>query len=197
MKISTLILAAGSSSRLGRPKQLLRFKGKTLIERITQVALSVSDQVLIVLGANETLIRPHLEALVLANTSKLEISFNADWEEGMGKTLSFGVEKLAKNADAILVLLSDQLFVDEVLLRKMMQTFAESNLPIVACEYAEQLAVPILFDKTVFADLMSLSGDKGAKVLLKKYSDKLGSVPFPLGICDVDTPEDLKKFELS
>lgn len=197
MKISTLILAAGSSSRLGRPKQLLRFEGKTLIERITQVALSVSDQVLIVLGANEALIRPHLEALVLANTSKLEVSFNADWEEGMGKTLSFGVEKLAKNADAILVLLSDQLFVDEVLLRKMMQTFAESNLPIIACEYAEQLAVPILFDKTVFADLMSLNGDKGAKVLLKKYNDKLGSVPFPLGICDVDTPEDLKKFELS
>ncbi len=197
MKIATLILAAGSSSRLGRPKQLIKFEGTTLIEKITRVALNVSNHVLIVLGANETLIRPHLEILVQENISKLEIALNPEWEEGMGKSLSFGVKKLAENADAIMVVLSDQLFVDEVLLRKIMQTFAESKRSIVACEYANQLAVPILFDKSVFPELMSLSGDKGAKVILKKYSDRLTSIPFPMGVFDVDTPDDLGKFNLS
>ena len=197
MKISTLILAAGSSSRLGRPKQLLRFEGTTLIEKITRVALNVSNHVLIVLGANEILIRPHLDVLVQENISKLEIALNPEWEEGMGKSLSFGVKKLAESSDAILVVLSDQLFVDEVLLQKILQTFAESKMPIVACSYANQLAVPILFGKDLYPDLMTLSGDKGAKILLNKHSDKVESIAFPAGIFDVDTPNDVEKFKLS
>ena len=196
MKISTLILAAGSSSRLGRPKQLLKFEGTTLIEKITRVALNVSNHVLIILGANAPIIRPHLEILVQENFSKLEIALNPEWEEGMGKSLSFGVKKLAESSDAILVVLSDQLFVDEVLLQKMLQTFAESKMPIVACSYANQLAVPILFGKDLYPDLMALQGDKGAKVLLNKHSDKVMSIEFPAGIFDIDTPNDVEKFKL-
>jgi molybdenum cofactor cytidylyltransferase len=189
MKISILILAAGSSSRLGQPKQLVEFEGRTLIERITKTALSVSENVLVVLGANIDLIKPKLKAF----SDLVNIIENTDWNDGMGTSISLGVENLAPESDAILILLADQPLISQVLLQNMLQTFAEKKDPIVACNYGEQLGVPILFDKSFFLELKNLKGEQGAKLFLKNYPEKITSVDFKEGLFDIDTPEDLLK----
>jgi molybdenum cofactor cytidylyltransferase len=192
IEISILILAAGSSSRLGQPKQLVIFEEQTLIERIIQTALSVSEKVSVVLGANIDLIKPRLEAF----TDRINIIENPKWQEGMGTSISLGVEKLASKSDGILILLTDQPLISQVLLQKMMQTFAERKFPIVACNYGEQLGVPILFDKSFFPELMSLKGEQGARIFLQNYSEKIASISFRDGLFDIDTPFDLEKLKI-
>ena len=189
MKISILILAAGSSSRLGQPKQLIEFEGQTLIERITHRALSVSEEVLVVLGANIKLIKPKLSVF----SDRINIVENKNWEAGMGTSISLGVGNLAPKSEAILILLTDQPLISQVLLQNMMQTFADKKFPIVACDYGNQLGVPILFDKSFFPELQNLKGEQGAKSFLKKYSDKISSIEFKEGLFDIDTPTDLLK----
>ena len=189
MKISILILAAGSSSRLGQPKQLVEFEGQTLIERITHTALSISEEVWIVLGANSELIKPKLEAF----SNRINIIENPKWREGMGTSISLGIEHLGQKSDGVIILLSDQPFISQVLLQTMLQTFAEKKYPIVACDYSGQLGVPILFDKSFFPELKNLIGEQGAKSFLKNYPEKIASIDFKEGLFDIDTPEDLQK----
>ncbi len=190
-KLSILILAAGNSSRLGSPKQLIEFEGQTLIERITETALSISEEVLIILGANSELILPKLKKF----QSTISTIFNPHWKDGMGTSICFGVEKLADKSDLILILLSDQPFISKVLLHKMLQTYANSQNPIVSCVYNNTLGVPILFDKSVFSELMKLRGDKGAKSFLPLYEDRISTVEFPEGIIDIDTTHDVEKLD--
>lgn len=193
MKLSILILAAGSSSRLGHPKQLIEFEGRTLIERITETALIVSDNILIILGGNSELIIPKLERF----NDTISTIFNPDWQQGMGTSIRIGVEKLAEKSDSILILLSDQPFISTVLLKNMIQIFQKSSNHIVSCLYNQQLGVPMLFDKSVFPELIKLSGDRGAKSFLHLYKDNISTIDFSEGIIDIDTFEDvemLKKY---
>jgi molybdenum cofactor cytidylyltransferase len=191
MKVSILILAAGNSSRLGSPKQLIEFEGKTLIERITEIALSISDEVLIVLGGNVELISPKLERF----KDTISTIYNPDWQEGMGTSIRVGVEKLVDKSDLILILLSDQPFISKVLLQNMLQTYANSQKPIVSCVYTNTLGAPILFDKSVFSELLKLHGKKGAKSFLHLYEGKISKIDFPEGIIDIDTLEDVEKLQ--
>lgn len=191
MKISILILAAGSSSRLGQPKQLIEFEGQTLIERITHTALSVSEEVLVVLGANIELIKPRLSVF----SDRINIMENHLWKEGMGTSISLGVENLASKSDGILILLTDQPLISQVLLQSMMQVFAEKKFPIIACHYGNQMGVPILFDKSFFSELKNLKAEQGAKQFLKNYTEKTAYIEFKDGLFDIDTPEDLLKLK--
>lgn len=190
-KLSILILAAGNSSRLGSPKQLIEFEGKTLIERITETALSISEEVLVVLGGNSDLILPKLERF----KDTISSIINPEWQEGMGTSIRLGVEELAKKSDLILILLSDQPFISKVLLQNMLQTYANSQNPIVACVYNDTLGVPILFDKSVFSELLNLKGDRGAKSFLHLYKNKISTVEFQEGIIDIDTLEDVENLK--
>ena len=189
MKLSILILAAGNSSRLNYPKQLIEFEGQTLIERITETALKISDDILIVLGGNSELIIPKLERF----NHTISTIFNPDWQQGMGTSIRIGVEKLAQKSDLILILLSDQPFISKILLQNMMQIFIKSQNHIVSCTYNEQLGVPMLFDKSIFPELLRLSGDKGAKSFLHLYKNSISTIDFPEGIIDIDTSEDIEK----
>lgn len=188
-RISFLILAAGNSSRLGSPKQLVELEGKTLIERITETALSISGEVLVVLGGNSELLLPKLERF----KHTISTVFNADWQEGMGASIRVGVEKLAEKSDLILILLSDQPFVSKALLQNMLQIRADTLNPIISCLYNDSLGVPMLFDKSVFPDLLKLRGEKGAKSILWLYEGQISSIDFPEGIIDIDTIDDVKK----
>jgi molybdenum cofactor cytidylyltransferase len=190
-KLSVLILAAGNSSRLGSPKQLIEFEGKTLIERITETALSISEEVLIVLGGNAEMILPKL----LRFKDTISTVFNPDWHEGMGTSIRVGVEQLANKSDLILILLSDQPFISKVLLQNMLQTYAKSQNHIVSCVYNSTLGVPMLFDKSTFSELLKLNGDKGAKSFLQLYKNTISTIEFPEGIIDIDTLEDVEKLK--
>jgi molybdenum cofactor cytidylyltransferase len=195
MSIATIILAAGNSSRLGgEPKQLLRHDGQTLVRRIANEALSLqAGPVVVVVGAN----RDRIEA-ELVNLS-LSTPYNANWREGLATSLQTGLAAIsAEPVDAFLVLLTDQPFVTVDLLRQLIAVRQQTGLGIIASRYPDSesdtsgvLGVPALFDIRYKADFMKLSGDVGARKLIRQYPDDCAEVPFPLASIDLDTWQDV------
>ena len=184
-----IILAAGSSSRLGKPKQNLVYKGQTLLQRaIEAAAASVCRPVIVVLGANEEMVKPTIES------DNINIIHNPDWQEGMASSIRSGINALQKiepNADSVILMLCDQPFVDAALPNQLVEK--KSDKGIVASGYNDTIGAPVLFDLAYFDELRSLKGQEGAKKLLLKYPDDVVTVPFPLGGIDIDTAEDYEK----
>lgn len=186
-----VILAAGNSSRLGEPKQLLKYHDKTLIRHIAEAAVeTVGREVVVVTGSGAASIGQELEQLIF------HPAFNAGWESGMGSSVATGIEKLlAVNpaAEGVVIAVSDQPFVTSALFRALFEKSEETNSGIVACAYDETLGTPVFFSRKYFDVLLKLNGADGAKKLLKKYEKDVTSVPFPAGSIDIDTPADYQK----
>lgn len=190
-KVTILILAAGSSSRMGKIKQLLPWKDSTLLEHSIKIAkLSKASEVLVVLGSNAKLIKENIKT---DNVSFLE---NTNWELGLGTSISCGVNFLMhnnKDTDAILVLLADQALIDTEYLNEMIDRFTSNKIDLIATRYGDKIGVPALFKQIYFTDLQNLDGDQGAQLLLKKFEDKVVSMN-PVGkTFDVDTLVDYNK----
>ncbi|WP_080237703.1 nucleotidyltransferase family protein [Spirosoma rigui] len=194
MQLATLLLAAGSSSRLGgRPKQLLHQHGTTLVRQMAELALSLdSGPVVVVLGANEELIRQELAGLPLLTP------FNPNWTEGLAASLRVGLNALAdESINAFLVLLTDQPYVTADLLRQLINARQTTGRGIIASRYAEpaHLGVPALFDRRYIREFLTFTGDVGARKLIRQYPDDCAEVPFPQGSVDLDTPEDVARWQ--
>ncbi len=186
-----IILAAGASSRMGRPKQLLVYQQQSLLQRAIKAAVAVPNTcVVVVVGAHQSSIIPKL-----ANES-VTVVYNADWQHGMVSSVSAGVKFLiATNLEVqnALLMLCDQPFVDTALLQNLINTKQTSGRPIVASAYQNTIGAPVLFDQSYFDELMALQGQEGAKKLLNKYKSEVISIPFEQGAIDIDTPEDYKR----
>jgi len=186
-----LILAAGSSSRLGQPKQKLFYKGKSLLQRAVDEGLaSDCSDVLIVLGANEESVRIEIDQ------KDVRIVVNKDWEKGMSSSIKCGINALIKNKPEIsqaIIMLCDQPFVDAEILNRLITEKQLSGKAIAACSYNNTLGTPVLFDGIFFPELLSLEGQQGAKKLVFNNQDQVVSVPFPFGNIDIDTMEDYEK----
>jgi len=191
--IGIIILAAGSSSRLGQAKQLVQFRGQTLIERIIETGLTINEEhLVVVLGANAEKIEP------LVKKYSVNICHNENWKTGMGSSIAKGMEVLKPSfgkLNAVLILLCDQPFVDTFLLQKIIDTFHTNKKLIIASHYKTTFGVPALFAPSLFPELLKLNGQKGAKKLMLNYKNQLVTVPFPKGHIDVDTQEDLVKLQ--
>nr|WP_262904591.1 nucleotidyltransferase family protein [Hymenobacter lucidus] len=179
-------MAAGSSSRLGQPKQLLLYEGQTLLRRAatTAVAAAAGGSVVVVTGALHDELLPELAGLAL------QVVRCPEWERGMGASLKTGLAVLeaAGPALAVTVLLCDQPHVTPALLAQLYQTHAATGLPIVASEYAGVRGVPVLFAGAALPLLRLLPDAAGAAQLLRQHPALVAAVPFPLGAVDVDTP---------
>ena len=191
-RAGVVILAAGGSTKLGRPKQLVQFKGKSLLRRSVESAMKCELQcVIAVLGSRSDEISGELEGL------SVETVRNEDWNSGISTSIKTGLSKLLElhpGINAVIIMLSDQPFVDETTVRGLFKMYCESGMPIVASEYNGVLGVPALFDRAMFDKLMALEGDEGARVIIRKYSsDKVASVPAPEAEFDVDTPDDQER----
>lgn len=183
--IAIIVLAAGASTRLGQPKQLLQWKGKTLLTSICETALAIEKGgVIVVLGAHFEAIQPNIEHL------PVQIVINKKWNEGMGSSIACGMAHLPPTVDAVLLLLCDQPFVSQALLNRLVETWQLSSRPIVAAQYGDILGVPALFDHSCFEELSKLNGQQGAKTLIMANPQEVAAVPFPEGAIDLDTPED-------
>ena len=185
-----IILAAGESSRLGSPKQLLVYSGATLLQHAIEAAQS-SDAgiVIVVLGANADLITDELKP------ATANIVVNAAWKEGMASTIRYGLQTLVKlnpQAEAVIVMVADQPFVTADLLNNLMEVNRKEQRSIVAGKYGDTFGTPVLFGKRFFPELLELTGDVGAKSLVRKYMNDAAFVPFPKGDIDIDTMEDYK-----
>jgi molybdenum cofactor cytidylyltransferase len=186
--IAIVILAAGTSSRLGSPKQLLDYKGKNLLRHAVDTALETEcPSVFVVLGANSELLRKELK------DKPVTVLENTNWQEGMASSIRCGLKYITGTIlrpDSIIFMVCDQPFVSSSLLLSLIEKKLETKMPIVASSYYDKLGTPALFHRSFFSMLMELTGDKGAGKLIADNPDKVATVSFPEGITDIDTKED-------
>lgn len=186
-KTAIMLLAAGGSSRLGQPKQLLEYKGKTLLQHIVDEALSAkAAYVVVVLGANHELI---------AERTKLDgtvVIINEQWQSGMASSIRAGVEALAddRRFDSVLITLCDQPHVDHFLMKELVKKQQDSGSTIVSCSYGDTVGVPAVFSREMFPSLLSLQGHEGARKLIAANPHVVEKLDFPKGIIDIDTLAD-------
>jgi molybdenum cofactor cytidylyltransferase len=191
MKTGIILLAAGSSSRLGRAKQLIEYQRKTLIQKaIDEANKSQADYLVMVLGANAELIQTGFD------NHNTPFIINADWQQGMSSSMQAGLRFLVEKEeiDQVLLMLCDQPFVDASLLDQLITTKESSGKGIVAAAYSNTLGVPALFDKRYFVELLELTGSEGAKKVIFNHQAEVHVLDFPLGAVDLDTEEDVSQF---
>ena len=186
-KIGVVVLAAGASTRMGRPKQLLFYNGETLVRRAAQVALaSMCEPVAIVLGSNAVAVGNELEVPVI-------VTRNHDWETGMSSSVRAGLEALLaadSRLDGVVMMLCDQPFVTAELIDRLVECRRQTGKSIVATDYRGVHGVPALFGRELFAELAALTGDQGARKIIQAYPGATATVSFTNAAIDIDTPQD-------
>ncbi|MEP6754327.1 MAG: nucleotidyltransferase family protein [Chthonomonadales bacterium] len=189
-----VILAAGESARMGQPKQLLPYNGRSLLRHATETALDVANSaVVVVLGAFADQIEPELAGL------SITIAHNADWSTGMGGSLRCGLQELLRiepGCDRVLFMLCDQPHLSTAHLELLIQSGNGQLERIVASEYSGDPGVPALCGKSYFSELLALDGSGGAKQLFKAHREHVVTVPFPDGDIDIDTLQDFAKLSI-
>ncbi len=186
--VAIVILAAGESRRMGAPKQLLRHRGRTLIRRAAEAALGTTCRpVVVVLGAYAVQVRPEIEGL------PVRIVENPLWSDGLSTSIRAGIETLAAAEDppeAVILTLCDQPLITTDDLEALVTAYRATNRPIIASEYAGTLGVPGLFDSAVFPELLELTGDGGAKGVIRRDPSRVFPIACAHAIHDLDTPAD-------
>ncbi|SFT54727.1 molybdenum cofactor cytidylyltransferase [Algoriphagus locisalis] len=193
MNTGIIILAAGESSRLGYPKQIAKYKEKTLLQLAIDGANEAKvEKRVVVLGAFKDEIKKTFPGASIPNIP------NPHFEKGMSSSIKIGLEYMLKfdKPDQVIIMLCDQPFVDAKILNKLIATQKKESKGIVACEYSKTFGVPILFGKQYFKELMQLTGDEGAKKIAMAHEDDMVTVTFTKGKVDIDTEEDLRDLNL-
>nr|WP_294781017.1 nucleotidyltransferase family protein [uncultured Flavobacterium sp.] len=190
-KTGIIILSAGNSSRLGRPKQLLEYKDSTLLKNTISEALKVENSfVIVVTGANHNLIEKELDL------PEIIFSFNPDWESGMASSIAKGIQELLflnPNGEQCILAVCDQPFVTTSIFENLINESQKTKKGIAASAYSETLGTPVLFHQKYFNELLELKGQEGAKKILKKYTEDVVSVIFERGNMDIDTEDDYSR----
>ncbi len=190
--VAIIILAAGNSSRLGRPKQTLLWQGIPLLRHVANAALeSRLGPVVVVTGAYES------EVAAAVSDLPLLLIQNKDWSAGMASGIVLGVQKVQGFLPAVsgaILAVSDQPLVNAALFKALAAAhFTAGRESIVASEYAGTLGTPVLFGSVYFNELQQLSGQEGAKKLLRTFNAAVVAVPFAGGAFDVDTEGDYER----
>lgn len=162
--VAGVILAAGGSQRLGRPKQLLEWHGIPFISKVVQNALEAGlTPLIVVTGAESEAVSAALAGLPVT------IVHNPDWQAGQSTSLRAGLQALPEKCQAALFLMSDQPQVSPVLIRSVVETFYTQRLPIAAPRIAGRRANPVLFAREVFEVLKTIQGDQGGRAVFEQY----------------------------
>lgn len=187
--IPAVLLAAGASQRLGRPKALLPYRGSTLVEQAAETLLAAEcSPVLVVIGAEGDRIRARIRGLAV-DTVECTAA-----REGMSASIRAGIEALRASvptASGLVLALVDQPLMSAELIRRLVADGGPTGLA--ASDYGEAIGPPAYFGRDLFGELASLSGDRGAKRVLQAHRDRLRLVPFPGGALDVDREADYER----
>ena len=186
--IVAVILSAGESSRMGRPKALLPIDGQTFIERIvTALKQSGLERIVVVLGFNADEMRAKVEHL------PVEIVVNPDYQLGQLSSLQVAIRHLESdpNCDGMMVHLVDHPYIDAALVGVMMRGFNDSKKLIVVPRYQGKRGHPVIFSRALFQELLDAPMDQGAKAVVNAHrGDTLEIDTEDSGITlDIDTPE--------
>jgi molybdenum cofactor cytidylyltransferase len=191
--IGILVLAAGGSSRMGRPKQLLQFNGTTLVRRAAEAALSVGRLVVVVTGASADEVATELRELPVT------IVLNPNWASGMGSSIRIGVQgliDLEPNLDALVITLCDQPGVSARILGALIDSHRVAGKLLCAASFGDAVGPPALLGREFFSELLSLPDAHGAKQILMKHPESLSRLHCPEAARDIDTPVDYESLGL-
>lgn len=191
MSVAAIIVAAGSSSRLGEPKQLILIDGEPLLQRAIRCAVEAgASPVFVMLGAHRDLIEHSIDF----RSAKLVV--NDEWEEGLASSIRMGVKTAqteAPTAEGLLLMTCDQPSVTaEHLHRLILMSYAQSAPTAIVSRYGGTRGIPAIFPRQAIHDLLDLRGDKGARELLAKPPWPVISIPLAGGEIDIDSPKDLE-----
>ncbi len=191
VRVGGLLLAAGGSSRLGTPKQLVIFQGKTLLRRAAETLTeSECEPVIVVLGAEVEMSSTELSGL------PVKVCVNENWRTGMSSSIKTGLNALLNiepDLDAVMITLCDQPDVTTENINAFVAEFRGSQTQIVAAEYENIAGVPALFSRELFGKLLDLTGDKGARELIRQSSEGVVKLPLKVAAIDIDSIDDLNR----
>lgn len=174
--IAGILLAAGLSRRMGRPKLLLPIEGRAVVRHAAEHIVDAGiERVIAVVGDEEAAVRSALAGL------PIEIVVNPNPAAGQATSLVAGVEAVAPDVTAALIALGDQPFVPVSVIRGLIDAFERTSFAIAAPRYRGVLGNPVLFRRPVFDELRALSGDRGARSVVER-------VPARVALLDVDQP---------
>ncbi len=181
-----IILAAGASTRLGQPKQLVKLGGRPALHIVISNAVAVAGpDVTVVLGAHAS------DMTYLLSRTATSYVVNREWEEGMASSIRAGLAALPPASKAALILLGDQVGVTPDDLKRLIDAWKANENGIAASVYDRHVGVPAIFPYFCFSELTQLRGDHGARAVLERHRDRVVRVPMPNASIDLDTPEQL------
>jgi molybdenum cofactor cytidylyltransferase len=186
MSIVAIILAAGSSSRMGRPKQVLPIGGKSLVRWAVEAAIdSRAASTIVVTGAAAEAVAGELTGL------PVQIVHNPAFAEGMSTSLRAGLRAAPPDTEAVVVLLADQPFVGAEVVNGLIELYEQRHAPIARPRYDGQPGNPVLWDRALFGELLAQTGDQGGRSVLQKHAKEVAWLDLPdaRAQLDVDTPE--------
>lgn len=192
-QVTGIILAAGTSARMSKTKQLLPFRGQTMLECVVDSALASSlHRIVVVLGHESELLEPLLVG------RDVTVSHNPHYDKGQSSSIKTGLHTLTAEVDAILFLLGDQPLVTPEIINLIIAAYEASPSPIVLPVFKEKRGNPALFSRETFPSLAALKEDCGARPLFDEYAKHILKVPVsdPAIHFDVDTEEDYRKLLL-
>jgi molybdenum cofactor cytidylyltransferase len=186
-EVPRILLAAGSSRRMGRPKPLLPWGERTLIEHQIRTLLQTDQPVVVILGAHASRILP------IANMYPVQVLIHENWQAGMGSSISFGISRMTElfpAAAGVLIALLDQPLLRYPHYERMDQVFQPGSKRIVVSRSASGwLGVPVLFDSFYFSSLQTLTGEQGAKKIILQHPEAVTLVECGELLDDMDTPQ--------
>lgn len=195
-KVAGVILAAGASTRMGKPKQLLILGREHLLEHIITEALkSKLDSIILVLGYRFGDVKKSLK--MISDNSRLEIIKNNDWERGISSSIITGVKAVADRFDHCMVILGDMPFVTSSVINDLLDRYIASGLDLGAIITKNRRSLPAIFSRSLYHELYNLKGDIGARSLFLKYPEKICFVESDnyYNDLDLDTPADLERYQ--
>jgi molybdenum cofactor cytidylyltransferase len=187
--VAGVVLAAGSSTRMGHNKLLLRLEGESLVRRSVARALEAGlDPVLVVTGFEAQAVAAELAGL------PCRAVYNPDHLGGIGGSMRLGIAHAPATARAAVVLLADMPFVSAAMIRALVQRHATDGAALVASRYGEVVAPPTLYGASLFAEFQSLPADGCGRQLIRRHWDEACFLSWPAeALADVDRPEDFER----
>jgi molybdenum cofactor cytidylyltransferase len=191
-RVSAVVLAAGNSTRMGSVKQLLRLGENTLLETVLDnIRASQVGEMVVVLGGSAQLIQQQI------NLDDARVVINEEYQQGMGTSLRAGVSGVDSSSEAALIVLADQPFVRPDTIDHLLDCYQAQSHPVVIPVYKGYRGNPALLDRSLFPEVMTLSGDMGFRAILGRHTNEILKVPVDdVGVLiDVDTKADLQRFQ--
>ncbi len=189
--VAGLVLAAGSSRRMGRNKLLLELDGEPIVRRTVRQALAADlCPVVVVLGHDSRAVRTTLSGLDCRSVT------NPHYRRGINRSLWAGVAALPAETSAVVVMLADMPLVTSEMLGALVDHYRDGHAPLVVSEYGEVIAPPMLYDRSLFHELGAPGGDGSGKRVVRRHRNEAQTVPWPPeALTDLDSPVDYERMK--